>query len=120
MTEKMQRLSREGDFVRIFRQGKRKRAGFLKVFFLPRERGSLRVAFVGKSKKAVHRNRIRRRLKEAFRTSFYSHWRTKPVDLLFWSDEQICTARFADIQSWMGQLLEEVSADNGTRESREC
>ncbi|MGC8777422.1 MAG: ribonuclease P protein component, partial [Candidatus Caldatribacteriaceae bacterium] len=57
----MESLTRRGDFVRIFQRGKRKKVGLLKLFFLNRECGPLRVAFVGKSQKAVRRNRVRRR-----------------------------------------------------------
>ncbi|MGQ9747073.1 MAG: ribonuclease P protein component [Candidatus Caldatribacteriaceae bacterium] len=104
----MESLTRERDFARIFRQGKRKQKGFLKLFFLKRESGPLRVAFVGKSKKAACRNRIRRRLREAFRVFFSSQWQDSAVDLLFWGDERLCTVPFTYIQSWMAQLLEEV------------
>ncbi|MEN3186871.1 MAG: ribonuclease P protein component [Atribacterota bacterium] len=104
----MKSLTRKRDFIRVFQQGKRKRVGLLKFFFLKREGGDLRVAFVGKSKKAVYRNRVRRRLREAFRVRFYPRWCKSPVDFIFWGDEKLCSVRFADIQSWMGQLLEDV------------
>lgn len=117
--ETMESLTRRGDFIRVFQQGKRKRAGLLKFFFLERKDGDLRVAFVGKSKKAVCRNRVRRRLREAFRVHFYPQWQKRPVDLIFWGDERLCSVDFTDIQSWMGQLLEEVPVrdeDQGNRE----
>jgi len=115
----MESLTRRGDFVRIFQRGERRRAGLLKLFFLNRERGPLRVAFVGKSKKAVRRNRVRRRLKETFRVYFYPRWQEKPVDLVFWGDERLCSVRFAEIQSWMGQLLEEVPVGQEAQGDRE-
>lgn len=117
--ETMESLTRKGDFVRVFQQGKRKRAGLLKFFFLERKDGDLRVAFVGKSKKAVCRNRVRRRLREAFRVRFYPQWQKRPVDFIFWGDERLCSVDFTDIQSWMGQLLEEIPVsdeDQGNRE----
>ncbi|MCX7667586.1 MAG: ribonuclease P protein component [Atribacterota bacterium] len=115
----MESLTRKGDFVRVFQQGKRKRAGLLKFFFLERKDGALRVAFVGKSKKAVYRNRVRRRLREAFRVCFYPQWQERPVDFIFWGDERLCSVRFVDIQSWMGQLLEEVPVKNKDQGNRE-
>lgn len=112
----MESLRRERDFARVFRQGKRKQKGFLKLFFLKRESGLLRVAFVGKSRKAVYRNRIRRRLRETFRVFFYPQWQERAVDLLFWGDERLCMVPFASIQSWMAQLLEEVPSSDVVQE----
>lgn len=117
--EAMESLTRKGDFVRVFQQGKRKRAGLLKFFFLERKDGDLRVAFVGKSKKAVCRNRVRRRLREAFRVHFYPQWQKRPVDFIFWGDERLCSVDFTDIQSWMGQLLEEVPVSDEDQRNRE-
>lgn len=115
----MESLTRRRDFAEVFQRGQRKKAGFVKLFFLNRENGSLRVAFVGKSKKAVCRNRVRRRLREAFRVYFYPQWQEKPVDLVFWGDERLCAVRFAEIQSWMGQLLDEVPLGAEAQGNRE-
>ncbi len=111
MSSRWERLTRRQDFTRLFRQGKRKRVRGLALYFLLREEGGLRITFVGKSKKAVCRNRIRRRLREAFRIYYAPSWRTQPVDLLFWGDEEVCKMPFEDLCLRMGQLLGEFATE---------
>lgn len=71
----------------------------------------MRVAFVGKGKKAVDRNRVRRRLREAFRVYYYPQWRDKPVDFLFMSNEKLLEESFEDLVEMMGKVLGEVKLD---------
>ncbi len=107
------RLTRRQDFTSIFRYGKRRKIDGLKLFLLPRGEGGLRVTFVGKSKKAVRRNRIRRRLREAFRVYYAPSWCRRPVDLLFWGDDEVCDMPFRDLCLRMGQLLGEFAMEVG-------
>ena len=71
----------------------------------------MRVTFVGKGKKAVDRNRVRRRLREAFRIYYYSQWRDKPVDFVFMSNEKLLEESFEDLVEMMGKVLGEVKLD---------
>lgn len=107
----MEGLSQKKDFSRLFSRGKRARANNIKLWYLQKEEGNLRVAFVGKGKKAVDRNRVRRRLREAFRVYYYPQWRDKPVDFLFMSNEKLLEESFEDLVEMMGKVLGEVKLD---------
>jgi len=77
-------LTRASDFDRAFAAGRRFRAGPLLLIALRREQGGLRAAFLTARDvgKAVARNRLRRRLREACR-SLWPRIADDPVDLLF-------------------------------------
>ncbi|HPZ81423.1 MAG TPA: ribonuclease P protein component [Candidatus Atribacteria bacterium] len=113
----MEKLSHKKDFSRLFSQGKRVKAGNVRLWYLRKEEGSLRVAFVGKGKKAVDRNRVRRRLREAFRIYYYSQWKDKPVDFVFMSNEKLLEESFEDLVKVMGRTLEEVKLGGVRTES---
>ena len=104
----METLRKERDFSRLFQEGQKLSAGSLRLFFLRRETGPVRVCFVGRSKKAVCRNRIRRRLREAFRVHYYPLWKDKPFDLAFLGGEEIASEEFPHLVVLMGRLLEKV------------
>lgn len=64
------RLSRQHDFDRIYKQGKRYRGSLLTVIVLPGEETGPRAAYVVSKKvarQAVRRNRVRRWMREALR-----------------------------------------------------
>ncbi len=107
----METLTRKKDFARIFEEGKRIGSGPLRLFFYRRETGPVRVCFVGRSKKAVRRNRIRRRLREAFRVYYYPVWKDRPFDFVFVGDEGIALVEFPLLVRWMGELLGRVEQD---------
>ncbi|MCS7243057.1 MAG: ribonuclease P protein component [Candidatus Caldatribacterium sp.] len=104
----METLTKEKDFARLFAKGQRVSCGPLRLFFYQRETGPVRVCFAGRSKKAVRRNRIRRRLREAFRVHYYPAWKDKPFDFFFLGDEEVASVDFASLVLWMGELLERV------------
>lgn len=88
---KSRRLLRHGDFQRVYQLGRRQFTGNMTVFFLRRPQttqaagpsGSLRVGFtVGRVLGgAVERNRIKRRMREAVRTSWPAS--DAPIDVVF-------------------------------------
>lgn len=70
MLSRKNRLSKQKDFEEIFKTGRRQKIPGLTIFFRFNEEKNLRLAVVvsGKSaKKAVDRNRFRRRSKEAIK-----------------------------------------------------
>ncbi|MDK2896617.1 MAG: ribonuclease protein component [Candidatus Atribacteria bacterium] len=108
----METISREQDFAQLFRNGKRVSAGAIRLWYRKRTAGKLRVCFAGKSKKAVYRNRIRRRLREAFRVNFLFAVEDKPWDLFFLSDERLLEEDFTQLVSQMGKLLDRAGIGN--------
>jgi ribonuclease P protein component len=64
-------LRHNRDIERVLYRGKRVQAGSTRVYFAPAESGARRATFItaGKLPNAVARNRIRRRLREIYRTS---------------------------------------------------
>ena len=69
---RVHRISRSGDFSRIYREGSRARGGLMTVVVLPNGTPHTRLGLsVGKRcwRKAVKRNRVRRVFREAFRTA---------------------------------------------------
>lgn len=107
----METLTKRKDFARVFEEGQKVTYGPLRLFFYRREAGPARVCFVGRSKKAVCRNRIRRRLREAFRVYYHPIWKNKPFDLIFMGNEDIASVEFSSLVSWMGELLERVEQE---------
>lgn len=107
----METLKREADFSRLFQEGQKLSAGYLRLLFLRRETGPVRVCFVGRSKKAVCRNRVRRRLREAFRIYYYPLWKDKPFDLAFLGSEEAAAGEFSHLVVLMGRLLEKVEGE---------
>ena len=104
------RLLRHADFQRVYRSGRRQFTGNMTVFFLRRpmstesadETGSLRVGFtVGKVLGgSVERNRLKRRMREAVRTSWPAV--EAPVDVVFHPRKSVAELPFA-------QVVEEVA-----------
>ena len=104
------RLLRHADFQRVYKLGRRQFTGNMTVFFLRRpmstgsahETGSLRVGFtVGKVLGgSVERNRLKRRMREAVRTSWPAV--EAPVDVVFHPRKSVAELPFA-------QVMEEVA-----------
>lgn len=105
--------------MRVFEDGKKIDKGPIRLWFLQKNEGQLRMCFISRSKKAVRRNRIRRKLKEGFRVFSAESIQEKPFDLIFMSDERLIRTRFGDIVQWMGELLGRIGIFNEVNESGE-
>lgn len=68
---KSELLRNNRDIERVLYRGKRVQAGSTRVYFAPAESGTRRATFItaGKLPNGIARNRIRRRLREIYRTS---------------------------------------------------
>ncbi len=108
----MESISSSKDFSRIFKYGRKVDQGPIRLWFFKKPETQLRVCFIGRSKKAVNRNRIRRRLKEGFRVHYYSFFQHTSYDFIFMSDERLIKADYLDIIRWMGELLEKAGVMN--------
>ena len=66
---KVLRLKKKKDFTRVLKTGKRVHAETLSVVYLPADETKIAVCVGKKYGKSVQRNRIKRLLREAFRTA---------------------------------------------------
>jgi ribonuclease P protein component len=111
---KSKRLLRHADFQRVYEVGRRQFTGNMTVFFLRRtisadetaSAGSLRVGFtVGKALGgAVERNRLKRRMREAVRTSWPAM--EAPVDVVIHPRKSVLQMAFADVASEVARGLQ--------------
>jgi ribonuclease P protein component len=111
---KSKHLLRHGDFQRVYKTGRRQFTGNMTVFFLrrgPAPEGSvagdsLRVGFtVGKVLgSSVERNRIKRRMREAVRTSWPSV--EAPVDVVFHPRKSVSDMGFAQVVAEVARGLQ--------------
>src|SRR5271157_5783336 len=111
---KSKRLLRHADFQRVYRSGRRQFTGNMTVFFLRRtaaidaayDSGWLRVGFtVGKVLGgSVERNRIKRRMREAVRTSWPAV--EAPVDVVFHPRKSVAELPFEQVASEVARGLQ--------------
>ena len=111
---KTKRLLRRADFKRVYDSGRRQFTGNMTVFFLRRtisadetaSAGSLRVGFtVGKALGgAVERNRLKRRMREAVRTSWPAM--EAPVDVVIHPRKSVLQMAFGDVASEVARGLQ--------------
>jgi ribonuclease P protein component len=102
-------LSRQADFDRIYRQGKRVRGRFITAITLSQPEATVcRVAYVVSrkvAKQAVRRNRIRRRLREAWRRLTVEHGLAIHPDLILIASTRAVQASYADLRAELRELL---------------
>jgi ribonuclease P protein component len=99
------RLSRNSDFQRVRRLGKSYASPIMVLAFLRNELDHHRFGFVVSKRlgKAVLRNKVKRRMKEAARLRMAN---IKPgVDIVFIARKQIGQATYTDVCQTMAQLL---------------
>jgi ribonuclease P protein component len=111
---KSKHLLRHADFQRVYQSGRRQFTGNMTVFFLRRTSAaadavagdSLRVGFtVGKVLGgSVERNRIKRRMREAVRTSWPAV--DAPVDVVFHPRKSLLGMPYAEVASEVARGLQ--------------
>ena len=109
---KSRRLLRHADFQRVYQTGRRQFTGNMTVFFLRRKESdddsgtSLRVGLtVGKVLGgAVDRNRIKRRMREAVRSSWPAQ--QGPIDVVFNPRKSVLELPFADVAQEVARGLQ--------------
>ena len=106
MLPKPNRLTKKKDFERVIKQGKGVGGVFLILKFVKQGLSENRVGFVVSKKisnKAVVRNKVKRRLREAVRMSLSN---LKPgYDLVFFTKKGIEEKEFVEIEKVIKQLL---------------
>lgn len=101
-------LSRQSDFGRIYKRGRRHRSRLITavVAASPEGQDTIRVAFVVSkkvAKQAVRRNRLRRRLREAFRLQLSP---APPImDVVLIAQPEAAKATYAQLHATVGDLM---------------
>jgi ribonuclease P protein component len=108
--QRRHRLSRSRDFDSVYRQGRSVSTRFLVLYWFPREDGGeeprLGLAVPKASGSAVVRNRIKRQLREAWRSSLN---RVEPGrDYVLIARPGLAEATEARGADWLGERIDEV------------
>lgn len=95
------RIRRREDFVRVQRAGLRAPCGSVMILALPAATGARRIGFTVSRKvgNAPTRNRVKRRLRELYRTS-KDQW-PQTLDIVVIARQQAATASFAELREAM-------------------
>ena len=98
-------LKRNEDFQYVFKRGKTKGSGILVAFVVPNDMGLNRLGVTVSKKmgKAVMRNRLRRRIKEAFRA--FEESLTAGHDIVILPKPELAKASFAELQKTLKYLM---------------
>ena len=116
---KGRRLLRHADFEKVYKEGRRHFAAHMTIFYLRRDdggqTGGLRVGFtVGKVLGgAVHRNRMKRRLREAVRLSEFGN--AVGVDVVINPKRSLLSADFVDLHHEIGQAFKVIEKHVSSR-----
>jgi len=111
MLVKENRLRLKNDFKKVFEKGKFCRERFLAVKILFNENDVSRFGFIVSkkiSKKAVVRNKIKRRLRESVRLKLKNGSIKNGFDAVILTRPQIIDKKFVEIDEVMNKLLEKA------------
>jgi len=107
---KKYRLKKKKEFERVFKKGKAKKKDFLFIKFVKNDQNATRFGFVVSkkiSKKAVVRNKVKRRLREAAREMLSE---IKPgYDVVIVAQKGIEKQDFFQIKNQLKQLLRKIN-----------
>jgi len=113
------RLRRDTDIRALFRSGRRLNLPPFTVYYLPTDQGHPRYGVqVSRrtARKAVARNRIRRRTREAFRGLLAD--RTQGVDLMVVAAAEAATLPWGELVARCGQVVERIGQRIGVETER--
>ncbi|MCL2168636.1 MAG: ribonuclease P protein component [Defluviitaleaceae bacterium] len=106
-------LKKNSDFGHVFKAGKAKGSFTLVVFVVPNKIGQNRLGITVSKKmgKAVVRNKLRRRIKEAFRV--FENELSLGHDIVILPKEGLVDASFIEIQKTLKYLMKKQGLLNG-------
>ena len=97
---RLQSLARSEDFRKVMRTGSRVRRGGIAVYCCRSSEGP-RLGLAVRARNSVVRNRIRRRLKEAFRRT----WGAEPCHVVVRADESALSMDFQELEDMFQESL---------------
>jgi ribonuclease P protein component len=113
-----ERLRRRADFLRCYRQGKRRQSHPALLYFLPNALGHPRLGITASRKvgEAVERHRLKRRIREIYRRS--AERRQLPgVDVVVHLKSEAKEVAFSALRVELERLLRAVAAASSRRQS---
>jgi ribonuclease P protein component len=119
MSERLTReesLRRRVDYLRCYRQGRRRHGALAILYFVPNELPHPRLGVTASRKvgKAVVRHRLRRRVKEIFRR-WNGRDRLPSLDLVVHLKPKAADSDFRSLRSELSRLLADLVAKGGER-----
>jgi ribonuclease P protein component len=108
----MEPLRKKKDFQAVFQNGKRFFSPYAAVIFMFRSDTKVRagiVVGVKTAKKAVARNRIRRKTREAFRAVLSERPLARGMDIVFLPKLSVADAPFSALKSALATLIANIS-----------
>lgn len=102
------RITSKKDFDKVFRRGARNIYSYVEIISLPNHGNMSRLgmAISGKTGNAVQRNRIKRNIREAFRTC--KPLSTKNIDMVVKARKDTVKASFCDIRDDFRKFIESI------------
>jgi ribonuclease P protein component len=106
-----QRLRLRGDYLRCYREGRRRQGAPALIYFLPNELGHPRLGITASRKvgAAVERHRLKRRIREIYRRSA-ERWQLPAVDLVVHLKPEAKGFEFPALRAEVERLLRSVAA----------
>jgi ribonuclease P protein component len=106
-----ERLRRRADYLRCYRQGRRRHGAFAILYFVPNEQQHPRLGITASRKvgNAVTRQRLKRRVKEIYRR-WKERDRLPPMDLVVHLKPAAARAEFIELAKELHRLLRGVPA----------
>jgi len=108
MLSRKNKLKKDNDFKKVFKDGKYRQKDFIKVKFLKNNLSVNRFSFIVGlkiSKKAVLRNKVKRRLEEIIRLNFEKI--ITGFDIIILIDKEILEKEYSEIEETLMNLLKE-------------
>jgi len=106
MLPRKYKLKKNNDFKKVFKNGRYKQKDFIKIKFLKNNLEINRFSFIVGlkiSKKAVQRNKIKRRLEEIIRLNFKQI--ITGFDIIIFTDKEIIEKEYIEIEENLIYLL---------------
>lgn len=106
MLSRKYKLKKDNDFKKVFKDGRYQQKDFIKIKFLKNNLKINRFSFIVGlkiSKKAVQRNKIKRRLEEVIRLNFEQI--ITGFDIIIFTDKEIIEKEYIEIEENLIYLL---------------